>query len=85
MLPRTVQVDLPGPLLDRARVETMAEARDLVILLLGRYGQALEATQLRPAYEAYYAARPPEDESEEQALIAEFAFADADVTDPPAL
>ncbi len=81
MLPHTVQIDLPGPLLDLARVKTMAEARDLVILLLGRYVQALEATQRRQAYEAYYAARPPEDESEERPLIADFSFADADATD----
>lgn len=85
MLPPTVQIDLPGPLLDRARVETMAEARDLVTFLLGRYVHALEVPQRRQAYEAYYASRPPEDESDERALIGDFAFADADVTDSPSL
>jgi len=61
----------------------MAEARNLVILLLGRYVQALEVPQRRQAYEAYYAARPPEDESDERALIADFAF--ADFADSPSL
>ncbi len=85
MWPPTVQIDLPGTLLNRAHVKALDEARNLVILLLGRYVQALEVPQRRQAYEAYYAARPPEDESEERALIADFAFADADVTDPPSL
>ena len=85
MLPHTVQIDLPGPLLVRARVETMAQARHLVIVLLERHVRALEVAQRRQAYEAYYAARTPEDELEEQALIADLAFADAEVTDSPSL
>ena len=85
MLPHTVQIELPGTLLDRARVEATDEARDLVTFLLERYVQELEIAQRRQAYEAYYAARTPEDELEEQTLIADFAFADADVTDSPSL
>ena len=85
MLPHTVQIELPGTLLDRAGAETIAEARDLVIVLLGRYVQALEVAQRRQAYEAYYAARAPEDELEKQALIADLALADADMTDSPSL
>ncbi len=85
MLPHTVQIDLPGPLLVRARVETMAQARVLVIWLLERYVQALDVTQRQQAYEAFYADRTPEDESDERALIADFVVADADVTDSPSL
>ncbi len=85
MLPHTVQIDLPGPLLHRAHVEALDEARDLVRFLLERYVQELEVAQRRQAYEAYYAARTPEDESEERALIADFAFASAEGTDSPAL
>jgi hypothetical protein len=42
------------------------------------YVQDLEKSQRRQAYEAYYANRTPEDEAEEQELLAEFAFADAE-------
>ncbi len=81
MLPQTVQIDLPGTLLDRARVEALDEARELVTFLLERYVQELERTQRGQAYEAYYEARTPEDEAEERELIADFAFADAEATD----
>jgi len=81
MLPPTVQIDLPGTLLDRARVEALDEARELVTFLLERYVQELERTQRWQAYEAYYEARTPEDEAGERALIADFAFGDAEVND----
>jgi hypothetical protein len=81
MLPPTVQVDLPGTLLDRAHVEVVDEARELVTFLLERYVQELERNQRGQAYEAYYAARTPDDEAEERELIADFAFADAEATD----
>ena len=81
MLPQTVQIDLPGTLLDRARVEALDEARELVTFLLERYVQELERTQRGQAYEAYYEARTPEDEAEERELISDFAFADAEATD----
>ena len=81
MLTQTVKIELPSTLLDRARVEALDDARELVTFLLERYVQELETTQRRQAYEAYYEARTPEDEAEERELIADFAFADAEVTD----
>src|SRR3990172_3623751 len=81
MLPQTVQIDLPGTLLDRARVEALDEARELVTFLLERYVQELETTQRPQAYQTYYEARTPEDEAEERELIADFAFADVEATD----
>lgn len=77
MLPQTVQVELPGTLFERARVKALEEARDLVAFLLEEYIQELEKAQRRQAYESYYSARTPEDESEELELLADFAFADA--------
>lgn len=81
MLPHTVKIELPGTLLDRARVEALDEARELVTFLLERYVQELEKAQRWQAYEAYYEARTPEDEAEERELMADFTFADAEVTD----
>ena len=81
MLPHTVKIELPGTLFDRARVEALDEARELVTFLLERYVQELEKAQRWQAYEAYYEARTPEDEAEERELMADFAFADAEVTD----
>ena len=81
MLPPTVRVDLPVTLLDRAHVEALDEARELVTFLLEKYVQELERTQRQQAYEAYYAARTREDEAEERELIADFAFADAETAD----
>ncbi len=78
MLPPTVQVDLPGTLLDRAHIVAPDEARELVTFLLEQYVQELERAQRWQAYEAYYEARSPEDEAEERELLADFAFADAD-------
>ena len=74
MLTHTVKIELPGTLLDRARVEALDDARELVTFLLEKYVQELEKAQRWQAYEAYYETRTPEDEAEERELIADFAF-----------
>ena len=81
MISQTVQVELPSALLERARVHALDEARELITFLLENYVQELERAQRRQAYEAYYAARTPEDEAEELELLADFGFADAEITD----
>ena len=81
MTTQTIQIEVPGPLLERARVQALGEARELIAFLLENYAQDLEKAQRRQAYEAYYAARTPEDEAEELELLAEFAFADAEIID----
>jgi len=73
---QTIQIEVSGTLLERARVQALDEARELITFLLENYVQELEKAQRRQAYEAYYAARTPEDEAEELELLAEFAFAD---------
>lgn len=80
MTTQTIQIEVPGPLLERAHVLALDEARELVAFLLENYVQDLEKAQRRQAYEAYYATRTPEDEAEELELLAEFAFADAEIT-----
>jgi len=81
MTTQIIQLELPSALLERARVEALDEARELVAFLLENYGQELEKAQRWQAYEAYYAARTPEEEAEELELLAEFAFADAEATE----
>ena len=81
MSTHTIHIELPDALLKRAHVQATSEARDLITFLLENYRQELEKAQRRQAYEAYYAARTPEDEAEELELLAEFAFADAEVTE----
>lgn len=80
MTSQTIQLELPAALLERAQVQALDEARELVAFLLENYGQELEKAQCRQAYEAYYAARPSEEEAEEADLLTEFAFADAEAT-----
>jgi len=81
MTTQTIQVELPGALLERARVRALDEARELITFLLENYVQELEKAQRQLAYEAYYAVRTPEDEAEELELLAEFAFADAEISE----
>jgi len=57
----------------------LEEARQLVIFLLEDYVWELERSQRGQAYEAYYAVRAPEDETDEQEMLADFAFADAEI------
>jgi hypothetical protein len=85
MTMQTIQIELPGALLERAHVQALDEARELITFLLENYVQELEKAQRRQAYEAYYATRTPQDEAEEMDLLAEFAFADAEVTDETTL
>jgi hypothetical protein len=85
MTMQTIQIELPGALLERAHVQALDEARELITFLLENYVQELEKAQRRQAYEAYYATRTPQDEAEEMELLAEFAFADAEVTDETTL
>jgi glutaredoxin 2 len=80
MTTQTIQIQVPNILLERARVRALAEAQELITFLLENYIQELEKTQRQQAYEAYYAARTPEDEAEELELLADFAFADAEIT-----
>ena len=70
-----IQLELPRALLRCAHVQALDEARELIAFLLENYRQELEKAQRRQAYEAYYAARTPEDKAEELELLAEFAFA----------
>ena len=56
MTTHTIQIEVPGTLLERARVPALDEARELIAFLLENYRQELE-------------------------LLAEFAFADAEVTE----
>jgi hypothetical protein len=79
MTTSVVQIELPGALLERARVRALDETRDLITFLLENYVQELEKAQRRQAYESYYASRAPEDEMEERELLADFAFADAEI------
>lgn len=81
MSEKTVHIELPGALLARAHVRAPDQARELITFLLERYAQALEQAQRRQAYEAYYAGRTPEDETEELQLLADFAMTDAEISD----
>ena len=55
-------------------------ARELVTFLLESYAQDLERSQRQQAYESYYALRSAEDQDEEIAILADFAFVDAEAT-----
>ncbi len=78
MTTQVVQLELPTTLLKRAHVRAVDETRELVTFLLENYVQELEQNQRRQAYEAFYEARTAEEEAEELALLAEFAFVDAE-------
>jgi hypothetical protein len=78
MTSQTVQIELPATLLERAHVQAVDKARDLITFLLEQYAQELEKSQRQQAYEAYYASRTLEDEAEERELLTDFAFADAE-------
>ena len=71
-------------MLARARVQALDKARDLITFLLEKYVQELEKSQRQQAYGAHSAARTPEEEAEERALLADFAFADAEADAEPA-
>ena len=75
----TVQImslELPAALFQRVHVQAADDARELVTYLVESYAQDLEKSLRRQAYETYYAARTPEEEAEEQELLADFAPAD---------
>jgi hypothetical protein len=76
----SVQIELPAALLRRARVPVPEPARELVTFLLESYAQNLERSQRQQAYESYYALRAAEDQDEELAILADFAFVDAEAT-----
>ena len=84
MSSQTVQIELPDTLLKRANIQALDKARELITSLLEQYVQELEKSQRLQAYESYYATRTAEDEAEELGLLADFAFADAEITDEPA-
>ena len=77
---QSIQLELPMPLLERARVWAVDEVRELVTSLLENYVHELEREQRRQAYETYYNARTTEDEAEEMVLLVDFSFADAEIT-----
>jgi len=76
----SVQIELPAALLRRARVPAPIPARKLATFLLENYAQNLERSQRQQAYESYYALRSVEDQDEEIAILADFAFVDAEAT-----
>ena len=84
MIPQIVHIELPGTLLERAHVQALDEARELIAFLLEQYVQELEKSQRLRAYEAYYASRTLEDAVEELELLTDFAFADAEIIDETA-
>ena len=76
MTAETLSLELPAALFQRVSVHTSDDARELVTFLVESYAQDLEKSLRQQAYEAYYAARTPEEEAEEQELLADFAPAD---------
>jgi len=84
MITPTVRIELPESLFKRARLQTPDSARELVTFLLEKHVQELEQSQRRQAYEAYYAVRTPEDQTEEAGLLDEFAASDAEIAEPRA-
>ena len=76
MTAETLSLELPAALFQRVSVQTPDAARELVTFLVESYAQNLEESLRQQAYEAYYAARTPEEEAEEQELLADFAPAD---------
>lgn len=78
---QSIQIELPGAIMERAQIQASDEARDLVTFLLENYVQELEKTRRRQAYEAYYTSRTPEEEAEELEMLTEFAFADAEAVE----
>jgi hypothetical protein len=79
MIAQMMEVQIPSVLLQRARVSAMDEARDLITFLLESYVQEMERKQLFQSYEAYYATRQPDEAAEEEAILTDFAFADAEI------
>jgi len=82
---QTFQIELPGSLLARAHVHRPDEARELVTFLLEGYAQEMEKAQRQQVYEAYYAARTPEEETEELQILADFSVVDAEIVDEATL
>ncbi len=76
MTAQTVHLELPAALFERVSAQAPDAARDLVTFLMEDYAQDLEKTLRQQAYETYYAARTPEEEAEEQEILADFAATD---------
>ncbi len=76
MTAETLSLELPTALFQRVSVQTSDDARELVTFLVESYAQDLEKSRRQQAYEAYYAARTPEEEPEKLELLADFAPAD---------
>jgi len=76
MTVQIVNLEFPAALFKRARVQATDDARELVTFLVESYAQDLEKSLRQQAYETYYAARTPQEEAEEQELLADFAPAD---------
>jgi len=76
MTVQTFNLEFPAALFQRARVQAAGDARELVTFLVVSYAQDLEKSLRQQAYETYYAARTPQEEAEEQALLTDFAPAD---------
>lgn len=78
MVTQTINFELPAVLFQRISIQAPEDARELVTFLVESYTQNREEKLRRQAYEAYYAARTPEEESEERELLIDFAPADSD-------
>ena len=76
MTAQTVSLELPAALFQRVSIQAPDEARELVTFLIESYAQELERSLRQQTYVAYYAARTPEEEAEEQELLADFAAVD---------
>ena len=78
---QTLQIEVPQVLVQRAQVTAGEELRELITFLLERYVQELERTRRFQAYETYYQQRDATEVLEEAELLADFAFADAQLVD----
>ncbi len=79
MTAQTMSLEFPIALFQRVSVQAPDTARELVTFLVESYAQDLEKTLRQQSYERYYAARTPEEEAEEQAVLADFALADLEM------
>ncbi len=79
MTVQTMSLEFPVALFQRVSVQAPDTARELVTFLVESYAQDLEKALRQQSYERYYAARTPEEEAEEQAVLADFALADLEM------
>lgn len=78
MTTRFIQLELPEVLLKQADVDAADDVRELITFLLESYVQDLEKARREQAYTAYYTERSPEEVADEQGILDDFAYSDAD-------